>query len=130
MFSINRKLLLALQKDSNRQNHSSSGSHHSIKNLPPIEISDSPSPPLGGGGGDLPLTPYHYLENLGNSLSQAIYSVTWIPATLVMLIKCWLSNECFKASSCQKFWVTPYYKYNRNKKMYVTETETEKALSD
>ena len=129
MFSINRKQFLALQKDSNRQNYSSSGSHHSIKNLP--------SPPPGGGGGggrgDLPLTPYHYLENPappGESLSQALYSVTWIPATLVMLIKCWLSNECFKASSCQKFWVTPYYKYNRNKKMYVTETETEKALSD
>ena len=128
MFSINRKLFLALQKDSNRQNHSSSGSHHSIKNLPPIEISDCPSPPLGGGGG-LPLTPYQYLENPGNSLSQAIYSVTWIPATLVMLIKCWLSNECFKASSGQKFWVTPYYIYSR-KKMCVTETETEKALSD
>ena len=51
MFSINRKLLLALQKDSNRQNHSSSGSHHSIKYLPPLEITDPPSPPLGGGVG-------------------------------------------------------------------------------
>ena len=38
---------------------------------------------------------------------QALYSVPWIPTTLGMPIKCWMSNEFFKTSSCQNFWVKP-----------------------
>ena len=38
---------------------------------------------------------------------QALYSVPWVPATFGMLIKCWLSDECFKTWSYQKLWVTP-----------------------
>ena len=41
------------EKGLNRQNHSSHGSHHPVKNFP-SKISDSPHP-----------TPYYYLENPG-----------------------------------------------------------------
>ena len=48
------------EKGSNRQNHSSSGSHHPVKELTPSKIYDS-SPLLP--------SPYRYLENPGFSVT-------------------------------------------------------------
>ena len=64
-----QKAVFSFEKSLNRQNHSSSGSHHLVKKISPRKISDSPR---GGEGGGLPHPPltaiwktlhgYHFLE--------------------------------------------------------------------
>ena len=44
MFSIHRRLFLSLKKGLDHQNHSSSGSLHLVKNIPPSKISNFPLP--------------------------------------------------------------------------------------
>ena len=51
-----QKAVFSFEKGLNGQNHSSSGSHHPVKKIPPSKISDYRSPPP-------PPTPYRYLEN-------------------------------------------------------------------
>ena len=70
MFSIHRRLFLALKKGSNHQNHSSSGSLHLVKESPPVKF-QIPSPP--------PQTPYRYLEDRNTKNFMA--SFCWWSAT-------------------------------------------------
>ena len=62
MFSIHRKLRLALQKVLNHQNLSSSGFLHTVKKNPQVKFLIPPNWGAGGGG-IYPHTPYCYLEN-------------------------------------------------------------------
>ena len=47
-----QKDVFSFEKGLNGENHSSSGSHHPLKKIPPAKFL-------------IPPTPYHYLENLG-----------------------------------------------------------------
>ena len=67
-----QKAVLSFEKGSNGQNHSSSGSHHPVKKIPPSKISDS-TPNWG--------EPSHPLPLFGKPIWNAIWKKLYINYT-------------------------------------------------
>ena len=89
-----RKAVFSFEKGSDRQNHSSSGSLHLVKNLPSS---------TGGGRGEVPPpTPYGYLENPAIQPSYACASdintvISELQITASKLFT-WFDNNHMKAN--------------------------------